>query len=858
MNKLKMKKYDIALIVSFLIVFSCIYVPLILKDKMYMYIDIGADSYCSYWPHLAYSTKLIRDFSWYDFRLGLGSSTVLTVAYFLLDPFTWIAYFFEAIDLDIVIYIALIMKNIVLLFFSYSYLKKMKLQGWALNIATLSICFSGWFVGMGQHYNFATVFVLFIGMLYGFERWLQDKKWFFFIIMEGYLAIKSPYFCYMALLFLAVYYLVRFYQENGVCDIKQFLIHGFTTALLCLSGLGLAGVLFIPALGEITNGARVNGGIRPTNLFVTLKEYVTYIFRGLSNNILGINTNFQGYKNFYESPYMYVGLSSFFFLPVLFKRKNRNKSVSLVAILIITSIAFSNLTGVLCSAFSDMTYRWTFVLVPVLALGIGKGIEKWDDNIQIGRIQVGILVLLVLYLLYLIKNDIEIDAVVIYSVGTVLILTLFFGIGLKYYKRHKGIILIIICADLIFNGVGSVQMRSLISSTHKQDIPYFDNTQALCEKLEKSDSSFYRICKDYSQIDLNDSMIQGYNGERIYTSTLTKQHWNLQNIFDLGIKNSNYFYGFEDKQALRDITCGKYLISKDEYDYYGYDKVMTDKGYTVYKNRNAMNFGILFDSYILQSDFEKQNLSNRLNGLYYGCVLKDADVEKVERLHPKKYEDIEKLVPVEFSLKQEDGITYIDIDNNNNPLIIELAAIEKCAGNIYVSFDGEKYLEEKVKRLELNGEDKGYYYINLLNIKKIKIDFDINKLSEVCVYTQNVEQIEDIVAQKNANAMEVKLFSNSKISGKVDADKPTLLFLPILYNSGWSIFVNGSEKEQLEVNGGFIGVSLDAGVNNIELSFKPRGIDVGGMFSIVTAIVLICVYCRQIYLKRKTTYKCLT
>lgn len=38
------------------------------------------------------------------------------------------------------------------------------------------IVFSGWFVGWGQHYTFATIYVYFIMMLYYLEIWMQEKN----------------------------------------------------------------------------------------------------------------------------------------------------------------------------------------------------------------------------------------------------------------------------------------------------------------------------------------------------------------------------------------------------------------------------------------------------------------------------------------------------------------------------------------------------------------------------------------------------------------------------------------------------------------------------------------------------------
>jgi len=65
------------------------------------------------------------------------------------------------------------------------------------------------------------------------------------------------------------------------------------------------------------------------------------------------------------------------------------------------------------------------------------------------------------------------------------------------------------------------------------------------------------------------------------------------------------------------------------------------------------------------------------------------------------------------------------------------------------------------------------------------------------------------------------------------------LFIPVPYDAGFSARVNGKKKE-IKYFGGFISVPIDKGLNNVELSFVPRGFFVGLIVSLFGVALLVC------------------
>ena len=70
------KKEEVIYGLLVIVVFSIIYLPILINNNMYMYIDIGADTYCGSWPNIAYARALLSDMKLYDMGIGIGGSTV--------------------------------------------------------------------------------------------------------------------------------------------------------------------------------------------------------------------------------------------------------------------------------------------------------------------------------------------------------------------------------------------------------------------------------------------------------------------------------------------------------------------------------------------------------------------------------------------------------------------------------------------------------------------------------------------------------------------------------------------------------------------------------------------------------------
>ena len=73
--------------------------------------------------------------------------------------------------------------------------------------------------------------------------------------------------------------------------------------------------------------------------------------------------------------------------------------------------------------------------------------------------------------------------------------------------------------------------------------------------------------------------------------------------------------------------------------------------------------------------------------------------------------------------------------------------------------------------------------------------------------------------------------------------------LPISYNDGYHFTNNGKKIEALKVYDNFIGIRLQEGINNIEISFVPKGLLSSLIISMITLLFTVLILKTKLYKK---------
>lgn len=94
--------------------------------------------------------------------------------------------------------------------------------------------------------------------------------------------------------------------------------------------------------------------------------------------------------------------------------------------------------------------------------------------------------------------------------------------------------------------------------------------------------------------------------------------------------------------------------------------------------------------------------------------------------------------------------------------------------------------------------------------------------------------------------LSIVTMDNNYLNAKIDLTSSNVLFIPIPNNPGWKVNVNGKDTNTISVNGGFIGIQLDKGYNNIEMRYSTPYLKVSLGLSILGLITFAYILKREI------------
>ena len=102
-----------------------------------------------------------------------------------------------------------------------------------------------------------------------------------------------------------------------------------------------------------------------------------------------------------------------------------------------------------------------------------------------------------------------------------------------------------------------------------------------------------------------------------------------------------------------------------------------------------------------------------------------------------------------------------------------------------------------------------------------------------CVEDLELRELFNVDMHKNSIS-----YATHRVTGDYTAFEDTFLYFNIPYDKGWSVYVDGNERELVRANIGFMGTFVEAGEHSIELRYETPGLKLG----IVLAIIGIFVF----------------
>lgn len=314
----------------------------------------------------------------YDWNVDLGGGVIPTWSFYILgSPFFWLTIPFPKSFIPYMMPWLNALKYALMALSSYIYLKRHTEREASAFVGALLYAFSGYAGAVLAYNHFHDVMAFFPFYLVLFERMEEQKKRLGFILMTAFLAMLNYYFFVGEVVFLVIYFLVRYH------NVKGFLRALWTGAV----GMLLSMWYLIPATYYTRGNGRVSQILsgydfvrysEPSMLLGILKNTV------MLSDLSGLNSMFNTSYSRVSGVGAYLplisvsGVIGFFYLT----RGSYEEEDRWLRNLLITCGVFAVVPGLnaMFSALNQEYYaRWYFMPILMMALASAKVFDRIEE-----------------------------------------------------------------------------------------------------------------------------------------------------------------------------------------------------------------------------------------------------------------------------------------------------------------------------------------------------------------------------------------------------------------------------------------------------------------------------------------------
>ncbi|PIU19230.1 MAG: hypothetical protein COT18_08665 [Elusimicrobia bacterium CG08_land_8_20_14_0_20_59_10] len=628
-----------------------VYKDFLLLDKLYLFKDIASDSINYSYPQYVHIAQYFRTegLPGWSFNQGMGQNIFPGC---LPDPFTALLVLAGGGLAGYGMAFVEVLKIFCAGLLFYLFLRKTGIAGFAATVGALCYSFSGFMVLGGGWGIFSTEAVYAALLLYAFERLYQDGGFALLPLSVALIAALQPFDLYLYGLFLCVYMVLRFLDNN------EWNARKFSKLFLQVLGLGLLGAaissfFLVNGLLEMYNSPRVAGEAsffsrllsKPLFGLESRQHNGTAILRFFSSDLLGTGTAFMGWNNYLEAPLFYCGLLTLLVFPQVFFTLDKRRKVLYGALLglCLLPVVFPYFRYAYWLFAGDYYRNFSFFVALVLLLLGVKALDGLDKGVKPGLLTLALTLGGLLGLLYFpyaprlkVINEPVREAVTFFLAGYGVLLACLAANRFKPYAR--ALLLLAVTAEAAYMADMTVNHRPVVTAAeYAGRTGYNDYTGDAVAWLKAADKSFFRVEKDYfsgssKDPSVNDAKVQDYYGTPSYHSFNQLNY--VRFLLEMGLIEggretlTRWAPGLRGVPPLHSFGSVKYALSRSAeplFRRFDYELVSAAGDIKVFRNKYALPLGFTYEKRMSPAEFAKLSPAAKAAALYKAFVA-DEDV----------------------------------------------------------------------------------------------------------------------------------------------------------------------------------------------------------------------------------------
>ncbi|MCY7810868.1 YfhO family protein [Bacillus spizizenii] len=682
-------------------------------------------------------------------------------------------------------------------------------------------------------------------LVLGAEKIIRERRPAWFIIACSLTLINNFYFAYINLIFIGIYVLFRWlirlekHEEKRWIQCRTFLVSG-------LISFGISAVVFVPVVYGYLN-----------NLRPPYSQKIEWL--NFDDNIL------------FSSRIIIVPAAFLLFLFLVSFYKNRVFRLFAGLSLLFILFHFSPYAASVFNGFSAPQNRFEYVLAFTIAGAAAAGLSqlselKWKELLP------AIAVVLLLYLYHIQRYKLDIWKPANESILLLLLLTIAALFAAAFAKKRAKVAVygVIILSSLFVantyqkyalsegGGLDSVTKAYLTGEEYKGQ-----ESSELIRRLQKEDDDSLMRIDWMNGVRNNTPIIYGFNGFSAYSSILNKHlltfYWNDLGI-DMGRESVSRYASLGDRANLYSLLYGKYYMTEKTNEAsvpYGFKKHLESEHYAVYENQYMLPFIKTADAIYSESELDKLPALAKEQAMLKGIVLANPS-GKTEQT-PKLANLIPKSDTIAKHAQYQNGLLTVTGENGGE-LIITPKQASSSPGDYYVSFYLKSKAKDKGFTLRVNDyvttrkSNQSIYKtgVNDITVRvpksdhiSIKLPKGTYELKNIALYEENYQTLKSAVLQNKTDKEDNLKWDKNKLTFAYRLPKNQYIMLPIPYEKGWELKINGKTQTIEKADYAFIAFKAQKGDNHIELAYYPPYFKISALISLVSLLLAV------LYIRRK-------
>ncbi|MFC6176904.1 YfhO family protein [Companilactobacillus huachuanensis] len=807
MNLNKIKKisyYPIAFLIPFIIV-TLVFVNLHLTpfgNQNLLISDTGTQ-YLSFLTYLR-NELVSGHFSFYSFSLSLGDNIFPLMAYYLLSPFNLLLVFFSANQITTAIDVIILLKiSTIGLTMSY-FLKKVYQPKLSNLIFSTAFAMSGFVALYFYDLMWLDALIMLPLVTLGIRRLFYEGRSKLYVFSLLITIVTNYYLGYMTCLFSVCYFLYLCLLE------KKFQGRKIGKYLLSsvLSGL-MSAVILIPTL---------LGMMQTSKQQLKLASFLPTPTFGISVfNQLGVAGSDYTQRISHNPSFYATGLVAILVLLFFFNRnisRQQKKSTGLLLLVLFLSL-FVRTFNTIWHMFQQpagFPFRNVYFFAFIAIIAAYEAFQQKNFYSQIFLATILVLAMVTIGYFFAIRDGQYVSVKFLpISLGFIAVS----GLLLAFYQRSnfiKAALVIMVCLELLVNfnfGLTGAKFGDQLSyqKNYRIEKKWF-------QKIQKSDSSFYRIDNEKSLINgafdikynnYNDALLFNSRGVSLYSSTLNDQTRQMLSKLGYYSLNSRRISALGETKLTDALLSVKYRLHMSKHDYDLFE-------------HKALSLGIVADQSLLKVTLGNnalqnqeriwQSLTDKVQG-YFVTPAVQSKTTKSLTIKPQKTGQLYLLKPK--------GLKSLSVNN---------------------------------KKIDSSSVGTG----DVINLGKFQQNqtLTINSSKQIPIKklaTLDENTFDKSVTKLQQHKMNLYKISASHILGTVDISKSNQgVFLSIPFDKGWQVHVDGKKVPLQRAVGNLSYLKLSKGFHQIELQYQVPGLKIGAIVSFLAVVIYLGIIERKKFL----------